>query len=127
MHTHKIQRTRYVPRMEVACHRVGLDLVQSQSLSVRDNLVLEERIRPVSGAEQEKRAGGRAAARRGVSVSYGRDARTADYVTVRRLRSNERETRVTIYKYGQREVCFCVHSAQRGAAHDISGKIGNEN
>lgn len=51
----------YLPRVEVARQRVRLDLVKPESLSVRDNLVLEERIRSVTGAArrfiEESRAG----------------------------------------------------------------------
>lgn len=42
--------------MEVACQGVGLDLVQPESLPVRDDLVLEERIRTIPRAGNEASA-----------------------------------------------------------------------
>lgn len=52
----------HTPGVEVARQGVCPDLVQPESLSVRNNLVLKERIRPVSGAariQKERRRGGR--------------------------------------------------------------------
>lgn len=77
--------------MEVARQRVGLDLVQPDSLPVRNDLVLEERIGTVPGAAgavstgREKEGGG---VRRGPRALHSAQKPKAPFITPRFVSCN---------------------------------------